>query len=312
MKKVKKQVAWLLVLSVSIAVLLVTGGFFALFSGRPPELLHALAFAAPVLILVLAADLAAYYKITAVVEHELNHAAESIKEQKRRQKEVDKIKRQFTANVSHELKTPLTSIAGYAELIENGMAEEADVKRFAATIHSEAQRLINLSSDIIKLSQLDEAEGTPQLTAVDLYECAENCINALTLKAEKRKVSLRLLGDSCVIQANRALIEDLIYNLCENAIRYNKENGTVTVNVGFDGTYSILRVSDTGIGIPAKYQKRIFERFYRVDKSRSKETGGTGLGLAIVKHIAEFHRAALSLESKENEGTIITVRFPEK
>lgn len=311
MKAVRKQIGLLLLVSVAAAGLLVSGGFFLFFYNSPPKPLEALAFVLPVIAAVLAADIGVYHKIAARVERQLLDAAESMKEQKRKQKEMDKIKRQFTANVSHELKTPLTSIVGYAELIENGLAEEVDIKRFAGTIRSESQRLINLSADIIKLSQLDEAEDQPQRSKVDLYESAQCCINALSLKAEKKKVALRLIGQSCVIHANRGLIEDMIYNLCENAIRYNKENGSVTVSVNFDGNDSVLKVSDTGIGIPSKYQQRIFERFYRVDKSRSKETGGTGLGLAIVKHIAEFHHAVLTLESKENEGTIITIRFPD-
>lgn len=311
MKKMRRDVALLLLLSVVITAALVSCGFFLCFPHSEVRPLPALAFVLPLVLATAAVDLVLYRRIAKKVEYELTTAAQSVKEQKRKQKEVDKIKRQFTANVSHELKTPLTSIAGYAELIENGLADEADIKRFAGTIQSEAQRLIGLSADLIKLSQLDEAEVSPQLTSVDLYECARNCIDALSLKAEKRGVAMRLLGDSCVISANRGLLADLIYNLCENAIRYNRENGTVTVSVGFNGNESVLRVADTGIGIPSKYQERIFERFYRVDKSRSKETGGTGLGLAIVKHIVEFHGAVIQLESKENEGTIITVRFSE-
>lgn len=311
MKKVRKYVVGLLFASVAAVSVLITGGLLLAYSNKGINWWLALAVAVPCTLLIAAVDAVIYHKIASRVEQELTAAAESMKEQKRRQKEVDKMKRQFTANVSHELKTPLTSIAGYAELIENGLAEEADIKRFAGTIHSEAQRLITLSADLIKLSQLDEGEDTPQLTNVDLYECAHKCLDALSLKAEKRGVTLKLLGEPCAVHANRALIEDLIYNLCDNAIRYNKEAGTVTVSVSFDGNHSILRVADTGIGIPQKYQNRIFERFFRVDKSRSKATGGTGLGLAIVKHIVEFHHAAIELESKEGEGTIITVRFPE-
>lgn len=311
MKKIRNHVGWLLCLSVLLTGVLTACGFFICFPNQPPRFLTALAFIMPILFIIVVADISIYYKISLRVEHQLVSASESIKEQKRKQKEMDKIKRQFTANVSHELKTPLTSIAGYAELIENGVAGDADIKKFAGTIHNEAQRLISLSADLIKLSQLDEAEDSPQLSAVDLYECAQNCMDALSLKAEKRGISMRLQGNSCIVHANRGLIEDLIYNLCENAIRYNKEDGTVIVTISFDGNHSSIRVADTGIGIPPKHQKRIFERFYRVDKSRSKETGGTGLGLAIVKHIVEFHNADIQLESKEQEGTIITIRFPE-
>lgn len=239
---------------------------------------------------------------------ELIPFAQKIREQKEQQKKIDKIKRQFTANVSHELKTPLTSIMGYAELIENGIAQGEDIKKFGAIIHTQTQRLINLTGDIIQLSELDECEITKkEAEPVNIYHCAEKCLKALTLHAEKREVTLLLRGEACSASGNRELIEDLIYNLCENAIRYNKQGGTVTVTTHQSGPNAVIEVSDTGIGIPEKHQERVFERFYRVDKSRSKETGGTGLGLAIVKHIVEYHNGSISLKSTPGVGTTITV-----
>ncbi|MCC8022461.1 MAG: HAMP domain-containing histidine kinase, partial [Clostridiales bacterium] len=244
---------------------------------------------------------------------ELRPFAKKIHEQQHRQKEVEKIKRQFTANVSHELKTPLTSIMGYAQLLESGVVEEGDISKFAGTISREAQRLINLTGDIIQLSQLDEEEERQEQEAAmgdtDLYQCAQNVLQSLSMQAEKRGITMGLQGGMAVMRANRGLMEDLIYNLCENAIRYNKEGGTVTIYAGRDARGILLRVSDTGIGIPEKYRERVFERFYRVDKSRSKETGGTGLGLAIVKHIVEYHDGTIHLESEEGKGTCIEVRF---
>lgn len=216
-----------------------------------------------------------------------------------------RMRQEFTANVSHELKTPLTSISGYAELIENGMAKKQDVKRFAGEIHANADRLLSLINDIIRLSELDSAsELEVPLEKVDLYELAENCINMLELVADRHNVSMHLSGKSLVLMANKDMMEELIYNLCDNAIRYNKEGGNVWVNVGKG-----LTVRDDGIGISKEHQKRVFERFFRADKSRSKQTGGTGLGLAIVKHIVEIHDAKISLDSEESRGTVVEVRF---
>lgn len=216
-----------------------------------------------------------------------------------------KMRQEFAANVTHELKTPLTSISGYAELIENGMAKKQDVKRFAREIHANADRLLSLINDIIRLSELDSAsELEVPLEKVDLYELAQNCINMLELAAGRHGVSLHLAGKSLVIMANKDMMEELIYNLCDNAIRYNKEDGNVWVTVGRS-----LTVRDDGIGISKEHQNRVFERFFRADKGRSKQTGGTGLGLAIVKHIVEIHDAKISLESEENCGTVVEVRF---
>ncbi len=216
-----------------------------------------------------------------------------------------RMRQEFTANVSHELKTPLTSISGYSELIENGMAAEEDITRFAGEIHHSAKHLLCLINDIINLSELDDA-GSRQIVMeeVDLYQIAENCLNMVEPLADKLGIALHLSGKSQCIMANRDLMEELVYNLCDNAIRYNHEGGNVWIQVGPD-----LEVRDDGIGISQENQDRIFERFFRVDKSRSKKTGGTGLGLAIVKHIVELHGAEIYLESEEGKGTGIIVSF---
>lgn len=220
-----------------------------------------------------------------------------------------KMRQEFTANVSHELKTPLTSISGYSELIENGMAADQDVLRFAGEIHRNSKRLLALINDIIRLSELDVSVDNTKRDDIDLYVLAEDCVEMLSVSAEKHDVTITLSGEPCVIHADKGMMEELLYNLCDNAIRYNKEGGTVVVDVKLKGEQAILMVADTGIGIPKKHQERIFERFYRVDKSRSKKTGGTGLGLAIVKHIVAKHGARLELESEEGKGTKITVIF---
>lgn len=222
------------------------------------------------------------------------------------QQRADRIRREFTANVSHELKTPLTSISGYAEMIENGMAKTEDVRIFAERIRRESNRMLSLVSDIITLSELDEKQILEQAETVDLYELAEQTIETLKSAAMLRGVSVRLSGGPMPVHGVRTLLSELIYNLLDNAIRYNRDNGSVSVRTS-DHT---LSVRDTGIGIPKHHLSRIFERFYRVDKSRSKATGGTGLGLAIVKHICEEHQATLSLESAEGIGTEITITFP--
>lgn len=241
---------------------------------------------------------------------ELNPFVNALKEQKKKQIALDKQKKQFTANVSHELKTPLTSIAGYAELIETGIAKEPDIKPFAATIRKQALRLVNLSEDIIQLSQLEESnEDGIAFSSVDIFAVCKRCTEALSINAKTRGIELLLEGESTFIKANASLLEELIYNLCDNAIRYNKENGTVKIKIDSDDKYTMLSVSDTGIGIEEKYYERIFERFFRVDKSRSKATGGTGLGLAIVKHIAQIHGAELKVDSVLGEGTTISVQF---
>ena len=243
-------------------------------------------------------------------DDELQPLVNALLQQKRKQKMLDKQKKQFTANVSHELKTPLTSIAGYAELIETGIAKEEDIKPFAGVIRKQALRLVSLSEDIIQLSQLEESDDEDMsFESVDLYDIANKCVEALTINALNKNVTLSLSGEQCYIRGKAQLVEEMVYNLLDNAIRYNKENGTVTVTVTPLSKGASVSVKDTGIGIPAKYQDRIFERFFRVDKSRSKATGGTGLGLAIVKHITQLHGADLKLESEEGKGTQIIVTF---
>ncbi len=216
----------------------------------------------------------------------------------------------FTANVSHELKTPLTAISGYAELIENGMADPAQTAEFAGQIRQNSDRLLSLIDDTIRLSELDSS--SPDLMTfeeMDLFETASESVELLSVTAEKKGVNLSLKGSAAPMRGNKAMITELINNLIQNAIYYNKENGSVTVTVKTEQERPVLTVADTGIGIPKEMQDRVFERFFRVDKSRSRETGGTGLGLAIVKHIAELHNAEISLESTLGEGTVVTVIF---
>lgn len=243
-------------------------------------------------------------------DEELKPLVNALLQQKKKQKMLDKQKKQFTANVSHELKTPLTSIAGYAELIETGMAKPEDIKPFAGVIRKQALRLVNLSEDIIQLSQLEESDDEDMsFESVNLYEITQRCVEALNINAINKGVTLNLTGEECYIRGKAQLVEELVYNLCDNAIRYNKENGNVTVTVNPLEKGASVSVKDTGIGIPKKYQERIFERFFRVDKSRSKATGGTGLGLAIVKHITQLHDAKLEISSEEGKGTEIIVTF---
>ena len=216
---------------------------------------------------------------------------------------------EFTANVSHELKTPLTSISGYAELIESGMAQGDQAQRFAGEIHKSANRLLTLINDIIKLSQLDSPEHRIEREVVELGQIAEETVNQLRNSAEKMNVTLIADVKPGWISADKGMMEELIYNLCDNAIRYNVRGGSVCVEVRPVRDRVLLVVQDTGIGIGREHQERVFERFYRVDKSRSKATGGTGLGLAIVKHIAAQHDAAIAMESELSSGTTITVSF---
>lgn len=221
----------------------------------------------------------------------------------------DKLRREFTANVSHELKTPLTSISGYAEIIRDGIAQPEDITRFSGKIYDESQRLITLVQDIIKLSNLEEKDIERNFENIELYPLCEGVITRLDSIAKKKSVIFTLSGDNCTITGIRKIIEEMVYNLCDNAVKYNKENGTVNVVIKqcVDGVE--LSVSDTGIGIPKDEVPRIFERFYRVDKSHSKEIGGTGLGLSIVKHGALYHNASISVDSTLNEGTTIKILF---
>lgn len=227
----------------------------------------------------------------------------------KQQKAVEKMKQEFTANVSHELKTPLTSISGYAELIESGMAKGEDVKIFSGKIYSESKRLMSLIGDIMKLSELEEPGSVCHFEKFSLMEVIYECKASLELPARKHHVTIHVEGKDIPIFGDRKMISEVVYNLCDNAIRYNHENGQVWVSVSLVDDEVYLIVKDTGIGIPEKYYEDIFRRFYRVDKSRSKETGGTGLGLAIVKHIAELHGAKIRIDSKVQKGTKITLIF---
>ena len=224
----------------------------------------------------------------------------------------DMLRREFTANVSHELKTPLTSISGFAELMKAGDVLENDVIDFSKSIYDEAQRLITLVNDIIKISELDGQSIPYEKETVDLYELSKEVIGRLEKEADKKNITFHLIGGRAEIIGVHKILEEMLYNLCDNAIKYNKENGTVDVLVNQTGDGVNMIVRDTGIGIPISHQDRVFERFYRVDKSHSKKVGGTGLGLAIVKHGALYHHAKLSLESTVDVGTVVTIAFSKK
>lgn len=225
-------------------------------------------------------------------------------------KEAEKIRREFTANVSHELKTPLTSINGYAEMIANGMAEGEEVKKFAGIIQKEGTRLLTLIESILNLSKLEDESIEKTYEQIDLYDTIKEVVHKLKPQALLHKVNLEVDGEVAHVMANKRMIEDLVYNLIDNAIKYNVENGNVLVSVKNEEKYGIVSVKDTGIGIPQEEQDRIFERFYRIDKSRSKKIEGSGLGLSIVKHIVEYHNGSLILESEVGKGTTITVKLP--
>ncbi len=220
----------------------------------------------------------------------------------------EKSRREFTANVSHELKTPLQSIIGSAELLENGLVKEEDTPRFIGNIKKEAERLVSLINDIIRLSQLDE-EISPAMEHVELSEVVYEVIEVLRHSAERKKVTFNVSACKCEMEGIRRYLYEIIYNICDNAIRYNKEGGSVDIELKRVDANIVLKIKDTGIGIPLKHRDRIFERFYRVDKSHSRATGGTGLGLSIVKHAVAYHKGELSLESTVGEGTTITVTF---
>lgn len=224
----------------------------------------------------------------------------------------DMLRQEFTANVSHELKTPLTSISGFAELMKAGDVLENDVTDFSKSIYDEAQRLITLVNDIIKISELDGQSIPYEKETVDLYELSKEVIGRLEKEADKKNITFHLIGGRAEIIGVHKILEEMLYNLCDNAIKYNKENGTVDVLVNQTGDGVNVIVRDTGIGIPISHQDRVFERFYRVDKSHSKKVGGTGLGLAIVKHGALYHHAKLSLESTVDVGTVVTIAFSKK
>lgn len=241
---------------------------------------------------------------------ELGPLLESLHRRNQEKEAADKIRREFSANVSHELKTPLTSISGYAELMERGMVREEDIERFSGRIHYEAKRLITLIHDMMKLSHLEEGESEMEKEAVNLREVAKEVGERLKPLADKREIQLEILGETAVFKGIRMVLEEMLFNLCENAIKYNRDKGKVTVLTGKVEGGVFFQVKDTGIGIRKEDQERVFERFYRVDKSRSKESGGTGLGLSIVKHGAMVHGGKISLQSREGKGTRIRITFP--
>lgn len=240
---------------------------------------------------------------------EIKPFVQTIKQQHIDIMEHAQIRQEFSANVSHELKTPLTAISGYAELIASGMTSEADTKYFAGKIHSSAERLQYLINDVIELSELDDSDYMLETELLDLYELAKDCAATMDFSAENHKVSISAVGQHVQVNANKNLMYELFYNLCSNAIRYNKEGGTVVISTTMENGHPTLSVKDTGIGIPKEQQERIFERFYRVDKSHSRQTGGTGLGLAIVKHIVVQHNAQIQLKSEVGVGTEMKVIF---
>ena len=245
-----------------------------------------------------------------MVYKELVPFVNTIREQHENILMAAKVRQDFTANVSHELKTPLTAISGYAELIENHMVDPEQESRFAKEIQQNATRLLSLINDIIRLSELDSgADSVMSPENFDLNELVKGCLDNLKVNAQKHSVTLHYEGEKCMLRADRGMITEMVENLCQNAIRYNNEGGSVTVCVFYENDRPVFEVKDNGIGIPKDQTERVFERFYRVDKSRSKQTGGTGLGLAIVKQIVELHDAEIRLQSELGKGTDIRVLF---
>jgi len=222
------------------------------------------------------------------------------------------MRKEFSANVSHELKTPLTSISGYAEIMMNGLVRAEDIPGFSKRIYKEARRLITLVEDIIKLSKLDEESVELEKEDVELYELTREIVSRLSPQCSEKKISVALSGEPVFCHGIRQILDEMIYNITENAIKYNRDGGSVSVWVGNTLDGPKISVSDTGIGIPEEHQERIFERFYRVDKSHSKERGGTGLGLSIVKHGAILHGAKVTVNSEPGKGTKIEIRFPKE
>lgn len=222
---------------------------------------------------------------------------------------ADQMRREFSANVSHELKTPLMSISGYAELIQNNMVRKEDIAEFAGRIHSEANRLTTLVQDIIKLSQLDEMPQSTQMEDVDLYTLSQEVVSGLLMAAQNKGIKIGLSGESAIVSGVRQVLYEMLYNLCDNAVKYNQEGGSVAIELKQEGQEILWSVTDTGIGIPDEEQERIFERFYRVDKSHSRASGGTGLGLSIVKHGAMLHQVKIDMDSEVGKGTRILLHF---
>lgn len=243
------------------------------------------------------------------VYEELTPLLERVESQNREKEKVEQMRREFSANVSHELKTPLTSISGYAEIMMNGMVRPEDIKAFSERIYKEASRMISLVGDIIRLSKLDEGSVEFEKEDIELYALAREICSRLAPQAEKRKVRLEVSGEYVHINGIRQIVDEIVYNLVENAVKYNKEGGEVSIWVGSTLQGRRVVVQDTGIGIPKEHQERIFERFYRVDKSHSRDTGGTGLGLSIVKHGAMLHHADIHVESEPGKGTRMELNF---
>ncbi len=240
---------------------------------------------------------------------ELTPLLEAMDRQNKEKEAVSNMRKEFSANVSHELKTPLTSISGYAEIIMNGMVRPADIPLFSERIYKEARRLITLVEDIIKLSKLDEESVELEKEEVDLYDLTREIVSRLAPQAAQKNIHMEVTGEPVIYKGIRQILDEMVYNICENAIKYNNDNGRVTVWVGSTLSGPKISVADTGIGIPKEHQERIFERFYRVDKSHSKERGGTGLGLSIVKHGAILHGAKVNVESDEGKGTRMEILF---
>ncbi len=240
----------------------------------------------------------------------MNMQQTEIKRNQEQLERTSQIHQEFTANASHELKTPLHAISGYAELLENGMVKPEDIRPFAGKIRNEAQRMTKLVSDILDLTKLDDDSGEMQWEEVDLSLVAKNAIDSVEAEADDMGISIEFSGETAVLQGIPQLLYSIVYNLCDNAIKYNRSGGAVKVFVSSSDDSAVLSVRDTGIGIPEEHKSRIFERFYRVDKSHSREIGGTGLGLSIVKHAALIHHADITVSSKEKEGTTFTVVFP--
>lgn len=241
---------------------------------------------------------------------ELTPLLESIDKQNKEKDAVAQMRKEFSANVSHELKTPLTSISGYAEIMKSGLVKPEDMPKFSERIYDEASRLITLVEDIIKLSRLDEERVEIEKEDVDLFELARDVCGRLALPAEKKHVRIEVTGESTICYGVRPVLQEMIYNICANGIKYNKEGGKLKVWVGNTLSGKKVIIRDTGIGIPQEDIERIFERFYRVDKSHSKQSGGTGLGLSIVKHGAALHQAEVNVESELGKGTKMELVFP--
>ena len=244
-----------------------------------------------------------------MVYEELTPLLTAMDQSNREKEEVSNMRKEFSANVSHELKTPLTSISGYAEIMKNGLVRPQDIPNFSERIYKEARRLITLVEDIIKLSKLDEESVELEKEAVELYGLCREIVSRLSPQANARRVQVSVQGEQVVYRGIRQILDEMIYNVCENAIKYNNEGGRVVVWCGKTLNGAKISVTDNGIGIPEEHLERIFERFYRVDKSHSKERGGTGLGLSIVKHGAILHGAKVQVERKVGEGTRIDILF---